>query len=780
MVIYRKINWILSALIVATVILSSCDTTRLVPNDEYLLQKNKLKIIGKSDIKTDDIEPYLQQHPNTKTAVFFPFHLMVYNLSHSGEKTKLKKLLGIYKMGEIIGEEPVIFSKKRTKKTVKEIKTFLNNKGYFNSAVDYTIVPHGKKTKVNYQVYLNRPYNFSKVSYHIEDRLMRKIIVADSLNSLIQKGKQYDVDLLDKERDRIVTLLRNNGYYYFNKDFISFMADSNNYEIKLELFVGIRDKKNVVLFNKVRQRYRINKIYYYMDFNPKQVLNNSAGYYQNFDTTSFRKNIYFLFHKDWFISPKVLQKGNYQLPDSLYNFSLVASTYDYLWKLGTYRLINIRFEEDTTRKQFLNCFVELTPMKKYTVSTELEGTNTSGNLGVSASLNAVDRSLLYGAEIFNINMHGGIQRQTVFKTAGTDESIIEYLPFNTIEAGLDMGLKIPKLWFPLNAEKFIRKHHPHTVLKASGNYQKRPEYENQIIVGSFGYQWQAGKHILNIFNPLEINSVYVRNIDEAFSEKINGTYLQNSFSNHMITATNYTFLYNTQNINKIENAYFLRIKLESSGNILYNIEKNVDAPQTDGHYTLFNLPYSNYLKADLDFRFYNELNKKNSLVYRLFGGMAVPYGNLNIIPFEKRYYGGGANGIRAWQIRSLGPGSYYDSTMNYPNQSGDMQLEANAEYRFHLFWMLNGAFFVDAGNIWSVSKDDDREGSKFYINEFYKQIAIGSGVGLRFDFTVFVFRLDLGLKLRDPKEPEGLRWIPGNRKFTGTDFTLNLGIGYPF
>ncbi len=780
MIIRKKIKWYLFALVLVNWAFSGCNSTRLVPEGKYLLQKNRLKIIGKSDIKTEDIEPYIQQHPNTKTALIFPFHITVYNLSHSGKETKLKKLFGIYKMGEIIGEEPVIFSKAKTKKTINETKTFLNNKGYFNATIDYSVVSHAKKAKVSYLIYLNRPYIFSRVSYHIEDGQMRKIIVADSTNSLIKSGKQYDVDLLDNERDRIVNLLRNNGYYYFNKDFVSFLADSNNYQIKLELFVGVHDKKNAELFRKVRRRYRVGKIFYYMDFNPKQVLNNPDDYYRNFDTVSYRKSIYFLFHNDWFISPKVLQKGNYQFPDSLYNFNLVSATYDYLWKLGTYRLINIRFEEDSTRKQYLNCFVELTPMKKYTVSTELEGTNTSGNLGVTASLNAVDRSLLYGAEIFNVNMHGGIQRQTVFKTAETDEGIIEYLPFNTVEMGLDAGLKIPKFWLPLNAERFIRKHHPHTVLKASGNYQKRPEYENQIIVGSFGYMWNAGKHILNIFNPMEINSVYVRNIDEAFSEKINGTYLQNSFSNHMITATNYTFLYNTQNINKIENAFLLRIKLESSGNVLYNIEKKSNAPQTDGHYTLFNLPYSNYLKADLDFRFYNELNKKNSLVYRVFGGLAVPYGNLNVIPFEKRYYGGGANGIRAWQIRSLGPGSYYDSTMNYPNQSGDMQLEANAEYRFHLFWMLNGAFFVDAGNIWSVSKDDDREGSKFYINEFYKQLALGTGAGLRFDFTVFVFRLDLGIKLLDPKLPEGTHWILGNRKFQSSDFTLNLGIGYPF
>lgn len=731
-------------------------------------------------MKTEDIEPYLQQHPNTKTAMFFPFHLTVYNLLHSGKKSKLKKLLGIYRIGKIVGEPPVIFSDAKAKKTVKEIKTFLNNKGYFNASIDYDVRTHNKKLSVDYLIHLQNPYTISTISFRINDEKMRQIIIADTINSLIRRGEQYDVTLLDKERDRIVKLLKNNGYYFFNKDLISFAADSVNHKIKLELFLGVFSKKDTVLFNKIRQQYRINRIFYYMDFDPKKALNNPDSYYENFDTISLQTNIYFLFHKEWFVSPKTLQRGNYQVPGNLYNLSLVSKTYDYLWRLGNYRLINIRFEEDTTDKQSLNCFIELIPMKKFTISTELEGTNTSGNFGLAARLNTVNRSLFYGAEIFNIAMHGGIQRQTVFKTNNESGDVIEYLPFNTIDVGLDMGLKIPKFWLPLNAEKFIRKYQPHTILKASSNYQKRPEYENQIITGSFGYMWNAGKHALNIFNPLEVHSVYVRNIDEAFSEKINGTYLQNSFSNHMITASNYTFLYNTQNINKIENSFFLKIKLESSGNILYNIEKSANALHTEGHYTLFNLPYSNYLKYDLDFRFYNELNKNNSFVYRFFSGLAVPYGNWNIIPFEKRYYGGGANDIRAWQIRSLGPGSYYDSSMVYPNQSGDMQLEINAEYRFYLFWMINAAFFVDVGNIWSVSKDDDREEAKFYIDKFYKQIAVGSGFGLRFDFTVFIFRLDLGVKLCDPKYSEGTRWIPGNRKFSGNDFTLNLGIGYPF
>ncbi len=767
--------------VTATMMFWSCNPTKLVQENEYLLQKNNIKINEKSNIKTEDLEPYLQQHPNTKTAIFFPFHLWVYNMANSGKETKIKKWFGIYKMGNIIGESPVIFSDIKTRKSAKEMKTYLNNKGYFNAAVDYTIVnKSNKKKKVTYIVSLNNPYVFSKLTYDISDKRILNIIKRDSSNTLIKKDKPYDIDLLEKERKRIVLLLKNKGYYYFNKDFISFYADSNNNKVSMKMVLGSQDKNSNDAFNKAKQRYKIGKIYYFMDYDPKRVLNEPNQFYSTLDTTTFDGKVFFLYHNDWFISPKVLYKRNYQKPDSLYQYDLVSSTYDYLWKLGTYRLINIRFEEDSTKKQYLNCYMELTPFKEYSFSAEVEGTNTSGNLGVAGNIKVTDRSLFYHAETFDINMHGGIQRQTVFNSTTSGSDIIEYLPFNTVEAGIDAGLKIPQFWLPINSARFIRKHFPHTVLKASANYQKRPEYENQIINGSFGYMWNVGKHILNIVNPLELNSVYVRNIDEAFQERINGTFLQSSFENHMITATNYTFQFNNENINKIQNAFYFRLKLESSGSILYAIERNSGSSQTDGHYTLFNLPYSNYFKTDLDFRFYNELNQKQTIAYRFFGGLAIPYGNLNVIPFEKRYYGGGANGIRAWQIRSLGPGTYSDNSLVYPNQSGDMLLEASAEYRFHMFWMLNGAFFVDAGNIWSVSKEDDRQGSKFYIDQFYKQVAVGTGFGLRFDFTVFVFRLDMGLKLRDPSLPDKQRWIPSTRSFNGSDLTWNLGIGYPF
>lgn len=758
----------------------SCNTTKLVQENEFLLQKTRINISEKSNVKAEDIEPYMKQHPNTRTAIFFPFHLWVYNLANSGKETKLKKWLGIYKMGNIIGESPIIFSDYKARKSAFEMKTYLHNKGYFNSAVDYTVDQHGKKASITYNVLLNSPYVFSNLDYDIVDKKILFIIKKDSANSLIKPNKPYDIDLLENERKRIVLLLKNNGYYNFNKDFITFLADSNHNKVAMTMLIGECDQKNKAAFNKARQQYKVGKIYYFMDYSPKQVLNNPKQFYSNMDTITFDNQVFFLYHNDWFISPKVLYKRNYQKPDSLYKYDNTAATYDYLWKLGTYRLINIRFVEDTIKERYLNCYVELTPLKKYSFSAEIEGTNTSGNLGVSGNLKLSDRSLLDHAEKFDINIHTGFQRQTVFSTSGNNGEITEYLPFNTVEEGIDAGLKIPQFWLPFNSAKFIRKHFPYTVLNASVNYQKRPEYENQIIVSSFGYMWNVGKKILNTFNLIELNSVYVRNIDVSFQNRINGTFLQSSFENHMITATNYTFQFNNENINKIQDAFYFRLKLESSGNILYAIEQNANASQTDGHYTLFNLPYSNYFKTDLDFSFYNKISQKQTLAYRVFGGLAIPYGNLNVIPFEKRYYGGGANGIRAWQIRSLGPGAYSDNSMVYPNLSGDMLLEASAEYRFHMFWLLNGAFFVDAGNIWSVSKEDDRQGSKFYIDQFYKQIAVGTGFGLRFDFTVFVLRIDMGLKLRDPSLADYQRWILNTRKFNSSDLTWNLGIGYPF
>jgi outer membrane protein assembly factor BamA len=244
---------------------------------------------------------------------------------------------------------------------------------------------------------------------------------------------------------------------------------------------------------------------------------------------------------------------------------------------------------------------------------------------------------------------------------------------------------------------------------------------------------------------------------------------------------NYSLIFTNQNLQKSKDFIYFKFNSELAGNILYAAFKASGAEKTDGAYELFKVSFAQYALGDIDFRYYNILNPGNKIVYRFFAGAGLPYKNSTALPFEKQYFSGGANSIRAWQVRDLGPGSYIDTThTTYSNQTADIKLEANLEYRFKLFWVLEGALFVDAGNIWAINNNDNREGAQFKFDRFYKDIAVGTGFGTRFDFSFFIFRFDLGIKTRDPEYPDGQKWVFGSRQLGRNDFVLNLGIGYPF
>ena len=752
----------------------SCKTTLLVPDEKYLLSSVKVKVKAetKSNISTSDIEDYIMQKPNRKTLLIFPFRLWVYNWSHYGKKSKWKETFFIYKLGNIIGEPPVIYNDYLTQKSVEQIKIFLRNNGYFNAVVDTFLHRKKKKISIEYLIKLNKYYKLKSIRYKILDPNLEKIVLNDTINSYLKVGKIFNTMLFEKERERIVYTLKKNGYFTFNKNYIEFIADTNDYQVDITTIIKNRDiSKTNPMGIKPHIQFYIGKVVYYTNIDALKHLAMT-------DTLQIN-NVTFIKTKKNFVSPKTIVKGNYIYPGKLYNIDDVKATYNYLWKLNTYKIINIYFRQDSAQKDVLDCYVELTPMEKYSFSAEIEGTNTSGNLGAQGNLQFTNRSLLGRAENFTMNIKGAIQRQTVFSIQ-TQDQIINYLPFNTIETGGKVQLSIPHFWLPINSENFVKKYNPKTVIQATFNYQKRPDYENEILKGSFGYSWKFNKFLNSSFELLEINSVKVFNITQEFKDRINGTFLEYSFVDHIITATNYTIGFNTPLSRK--NVFSVFGKVESSGNILslINAERNF-LPQNDmGQNLLFGLPYSQYMKFDLDFRYYYNIDATNQLAYRFFSGVAVPYGNMEILPFEKRYYAGGANGIRAWEIRTLGPGSFRDTISIYPNQSGDLKLLFSWEYRFHLFWLLNAAFFVDAGNIWSITPNDPRYNVHFYINNFYKQIAIGSGVGFRFDFTIFVFRLDFAMKVRDPALREGERWLPLVRKTSISSFNFNLGIGYPF
>jgi hypothetical protein len=349
---------------------------------------------------------------------------------------------------------------------------------------------------------------------------------------------------------------------------------------------------------------------------------------------------------------------------------------------------------------------------------------------------------------------------------------------------------IPKLLGPGNFISDFERFLPKTVFALGYNYQRRPEYTRTINTLKFGYDWKSTEEIRHVWNLVDYNKINVFDYDPEFIDGIKDLYIKSSFTDHLIFAMNYSLIYNNQKMNTIKDYSYVRFNIESSGNILWAISElsnrgkyqlvdtlgNIQAE----YYQVFNTRFAQYVKSDIEYRRGFSIDKYNSIASRAFLGVGVPYGNFDVLPFEKKYFTGGANGIRAWPVRSLGPGTYKASPEEYPNQTADIKLEGNIEYRFKLISLLEGALFVDAGNIWAINEKDNREGAQFKFNKFYKQLALGTGAGLRFDMSYFILRLDFGVKLRDPSVAENRGWILGYRPYSNNDFNLSFAIGYPF
>jgi hypothetical protein len=395
------------------------------------------------------------------------------------------------------------------------------------------------------------------------------------------------------------------------------------------------------------------------------------------------------------------------------------------------------------------------------------------------------RNLFGGAENLNIRLKGSIEFLRKINTS----SIQNLKGIDLVyEAGIDARLTLPQFLLPLRTENFIRKYNPKTRISLAFNQQQRPDYTRRITNAGFGYTWSNFPYISHIINPLDINYVKMLRIDTLFLQEIRNTYLEHSYEDRLITSTNYSFIFNNQDIKKLSSYTYFRINTEQAGFLLSGMYKLFGEPNASGKYELAGNEYAQFIKCDFDIRHYSILDDKTRIVYRFFAGVAWPYGNSVAIPFEKQYFTGGANGIRAWPVRNLGPGTYLEKRSVYPNATADIKLEANFEYRFKLLWILEGALFVDAGNIWAIKNQDNRLGAVFMWNSFYKQIAVGTGFGVRMDFSFFIFRFDLGVKARDPSIPAelgGPRWVIFNRPNSedynfGYFTTFHLAIGYPF
>ncbi|MCD4833736.1 MAG: outer membrane protein assembly factor [Bacteroidales bacterium] len=770
-----NINRLGSLFILIAIIFSSCSPVKKVPDDEFLLDRYKIKV-REGKVKKDEIKNYVRQKPN-KRILGIRFHLWLYNLS------KEDKDKGLSNWFKTIGEEPVIYDEYLSNKSIDLLKSYFDNKGYYNSTVKDTVQLKRKRARILYKVEINDPYKIKRINYTCNDTGLVPDVMPDTINSRINKGDNFDLDLLEDERQRIETNLKNKGYYRFNKDFIFFQADSLAKSLEVDLLMNIHkfQKKGPgnTIIKTSHKKYVINKVYVFINFDQKEALSLGENYYNDLDTT-YIDGIYFISKGIDNLNKRVVIQSNFIQVGKQYSLYNANKTYKHLNSLRLFKIINIQFntidslENDSLNLGYLDCNIQLSKHLLQSYTIELQGTNSYGNIGVGGNLLYRHRSLFGGAEITDFRINGAIESITDTIASGNSY---------TTEFGGNITVSIPKFILPVfKAEKFSKKYSPKTQIFAGYNFMDRIDYRRTIANMSYGYIWDGNRFLKHSVKLLELNAVKLPYATQEFKDYIDSTNLRSSYDDHLVSVTSYSLVFNNQDIKKRRDFYFFILNTEISGNILFGISELTNASKDEnGSYTILGVPFSQYAKFDIDFRYYDVTTHSNTLAYRFFGGIGIPYGNSESLPFEKMYFSGGANSIRAWSVKDLGPGSYTGgSGTRFPNQTGDIKLEANIEYRFKLFWVLEGALFIDAGNVWNLNSDK-LEGGMFRMNEFYKEFAIGSGVGTRFDFSFLLFRLDFGVKLRDPALPDGERWILGNRNLTWQDDVIvNIGIGYPF
>ncbi|OFY96229.1 MAG: hypothetical protein A2309_08900 [Bacteroidetes bacterium RIFOXYB2_FULL_35_7] len=763
---------------------NSCSPTKLVPEKQYLLNKSSIKIDDKK-IDSEALSNYIKQKPNKKLVYVFRFHLWVHNLANTGRKWKWKK-----KIGDIIGEKPVILDDFYTKKSVRQMQIYLKNKGYYNAKVQDSVIYYNNKTAdVVYLVFPGKPYTVRNIEYVIDDVDIRNLVFSDTANSIIKKGVNFDVDKFQEERVRIARFLNTKGYYYFVKEYLDYQADSsfkeNAVDVTMRLKLPVKEIAEDEFIIDHHRKQKIKDIFVYTDFDQKRAMQDT-NYLQNFDTI-VHEGVYFLYDKKLPIKPTTIIRNIYLKNDDYYDIRNVDKSYKFLSGLKIYKLINIQFIEtkDTTDlgDEYLNVYIQFTPHTVQSYTFEVVGTNSSSDIGMGGNFIYQHKNLFRGAENFEFKLNGELQmlKNVIQEKEETTNINIPKL-FNSLELGGEAKLYIPKFLLPVKSEMLSKKYEAKSTFTLSENYQQRPDYTRTITNASFGYFWKTSDHFKHFLNPFDINSIHIYDTIHGFSDSI-PTYLKGSYDDFLITAINYSLVFNNQRINKSTDFTFFTISFETAGNNVNLYNKIANTEKNGEYYKLLNVRYAQYFKTDIDYRYYHFFTSKNNLATRLFLGLGLPYGNSNQLPFVKQYYCGGANGIRAWSVRSLGPGTYFDPKSTYQFQSADLKLESNIEYRFDIFWMFKGALFVDAGNIWFLNSTELGADAKFMFDRFYKDLAVGTGLGIRIDLSMFIFRFDFGLKLRDPKEEIGKRWIIAYKKFNIMDDFLkniNIGIGFPF
>ncbi|KAA6336583.1 Outer membrane protein assembly factor BamA [termite gut metagenome] len=759
--------------ILLVLLFASCSVTRFVPEGSYLLDEVKVKTDNK-DIKPSVLRNYVRQNPNGEWLGLVKTQLWFYNLAGSDSTRWYNKFF------KKIGDTPVIYSESDAQRSEEEITKAVHNMGYMRASVKSTTTVKKKKLKQLYLVSTGKPYSVHTLTYHIADTVIAGYIANDSAGMLLKKGMIFDVNVLDAERQRITNLLINNGYYKFQKNYITYTADTlrNTYLIDLALHMAsYQDQPNSS--PTPHRQYTINTVNLIADYNMLE----STGYNTMNINDSIPYKGYTIFFKDkLYLRPKVLTDNIRIQPGTLYKEQDVQRTYTYLGRLPALKYANVRFREmaDTTK---LDCYVMLTKSKHLSFTAALEGTNSAGDFGMAASLLFQHRNLFHGSETFLMKFRGAYEA-----ISGLQQG---YRNDHYTELGIETSVNFPNFLFPFLSSDTKRRIRATTEFGLQYSHQLRPEFSRTVASASWSYKWTHQRQAQHRIDLIDVNYLYMPWKSDKFVEDYltdgKNYVMEYNYKNRLIVHSGYMYSYNSLDRNTLinntiaANSYSIRMNIESAGNILSIISGLAKLPKNkDGEYSLLNIPFAQYIKADFDYAKKVFIAPRNVLALHFAFGIAVPYGNANVIPFEKQYFSGGANSVRGWSVRGLGPGSHLESEGKYLNQFGEIKLDANIEYRVKMFWKFQGAAFIDAGNIWTTREYENQQGGTFKFDTFYRQIAVAYGVGLRFDFDFFVLRLDGGMKAINPVYDSGIDRYPLIHPDFGRDFTLHFAVGYPF
>ncbi len=718
----------------------ACSETKFVPEDRYLLDDVKIVNCSEEPINTQQMLSYVVDKGNAKLLGSVKIPLRAYSLSGRDSTKWINRVL------RSIGQAPHLYDSLSTYRSMNNLQAQLQNMGYLRATVDVINEMRERKLMTTYRLHPGPLYTLRNFFYDIQDSAIAHILQGADKQHALRRGMAFNVDNLDNERKRITDYLTNNGYYRFNKDYIGYEADSVVGSTEIDLTLLLRRYHLSSDSLTIHPVYRIGKISYHSGNAGDSII-------------PLRK--------------KVLQNNTFLDEGDLYSAMELQNTYVHFSRLGIVRYTNISFTEHPD-DNMLDCDINLSTNKPSTISFQPEGTNTAGDLGAAATLTYQNRNLFRGSENLSIELRGAYEAIKGLEGYSND---------NFLEYSIGARLDFPRFIIPFLSKNFRRRTLATSEVSVMYDRQNRPEFWRRVFTVGWRYKWNDPKHHDRYqVDALDINFISMPWISETFRRE----YLDNTTSRNSILRYNYENLFIMRSgfgYTYNNGRWAVKAHVETAGNLLNLLSKTLHFHKNSyDQYTVLDLAYAQYIRGNFDYTRNLQLSINHQLVFHVGLGIAYPYGNSTILPFEKRFFSGGANSVRGWSVRSLGPGKFKgtDGKIDFINQTGDMKLDVNLEYRTKLFWKFAGALFVDAGNIWTLRNYKEQPGGQFSFSRVLQDLAVSYGLGLRLNFDYFIIRFDMGMKAVNPAYDTSYDHFPIYHPNLKRDFAFHFAVGLPF